>query len=42
MFIKRTPEPATSIIPAKTGKGNRLVSFQETQSAVEEEFIGKT
>ena len=42
MFIKGTPEPASSVIPAKTGKGKRPVGFQEMQSEVEEELIGKT
>lgn len=42
MFIRGMPVPATSVIPAKTGKGKRAVGFQETQSEVEEEVIGKT
>lgn len=31
MFIKGTPERATSVIPAETGKGKRRVAFQEKQ-----------
>lgn len=36
MFIKGTPEPATSVIPAETGKGKRRVGFQEKQMEVGE------
>lgn len=42
MFIKGTPEPATSVIPAETGKGKRRVGFQQKQMEVGGELTGTT